>query len=710
MAFSRRVALIASTILGAGFAAPTYVSAQQAQSSQVEEVVVTAQKREESLAKVPISIGVLQGKDLEAPKYSDTSDALASMAGVAVNYATFDGNSMISIRGISTDASELGGSSPVAYYLDSVPYGLITAAIAPNQNVYDLQRIEVLKGPQGTLYGADSLAGVVRVLTNDADLSSFELKGRVSGSETDDGGGNYVGDAAINVPIIQDKLAVRAVVGYDNESGWIDTVADSHANFSRDENYRFKINAQPTDNLSIGLSAWLGRFQGGAPNTGNDNNHSTAAFPQYIRNNFDAYGVNVAYDLEGYELSSHTTYLQYDSNGGEDLTSVVGFPFPLNTGFFGKVYAEEALINSPADSDWRWSVGGILRRAEEDQHQFLYGLSPFLNLLLTGNAGGYYEIQKDVSQSYAAYGEVTRLFLNDQIEVTGGIRYFHDSVNQVGQIVFPVGPLIPRGSLSDSITPRAVVTWHADPNMMFYLSYSQGFRSGFPQPSTITLPAVKPDTLTTYEAGSKGTAFDNQIQYEFAVYHMLWQDMQESIDVPCCGGIYTKAGINGKASGNGVDVSLNTEPLDGLKLGVAASWNNVTLDVPIVVPPMTTIIPAGTRPNYSPELTGSLTASYDFPLGFGNLNGQISGSANYTSKQHDRQFAITTLGVSPGIGDPMTTSHLAMSVISDNWTATFYINNLNNWNGAVIREFNDPDLYVRIRPRTIGLQLEYNFQ
>src|SRR3974390_285795 len=135
MAFSRRVALIASTILGAGFAAPTYVSAQQAQSSQVEEVVVTAQKREESLAKVPISIGVLQGKDLEAPKYSDTSDALASMAGVAVNYATFDGNSMISIRGISTDASELGGSSPVAYYLDSVPYGLITAAIAPNQNV-----------------------------------------------------------------------------------------------------------------------------------------------------------------------------------------------------------------------------------------------------------------------------------------------------------------------------------------------------------------------------------------------------------------------------------------------------------------------------------------------------------------------------------------------------------------------------------------------
>ena len=102
----------------------------------------------------------------------------------------------------------------VGYYLDSVPFSLVKSAIAPDFDAYDLQRVEVLRGPQGTLYGANSENGLVRVLTNDADLNNYEFKARSSVSSTDGGGGNYRGDMAVNVPLVDGKLAARLVLGY----------------------------------------------------------------------------------------------------------------------------------------------------------------------------------------------------------------------------------------------------------------------------------------------------------------------------------------------------------------------------------------------------------------------------------------------------------------------------------------------------------------
>src|SRR3974390_2397062 len=141
---SRHNAFMVFTMLGATLTPAHQATAQeqrrsQAAGSTLQEVVVTAQKREESLQNVPVSIAVLSGKSLEAPSYTDSSDALAGVAGVATNYALFNGASLITIRGASTNSSELSGSSTVAYYLDSVPYGLITTAIAPSQDVYDLK-------------------------------------------------------------------------------------------------------------------------------------------------------------------------------------------------------------------------------------------------------------------------------------------------------------------------------------------------------------------------------------------------------------------------------------------------------------------------------------------------------------------------------------------------------------------------------------------
>ena len=189
--------------------------ASQRTADQLEQIIVTAQKRQERLQDVPISIAVLGGKDLDTSTYQGVTEALTAVPGVAAVTDGQGGGTFISVRGVSAASYLFSGSSPVAYYLDSIPFGLVDSAIAPDTNAYDLERVEVLRGPQGTLYGANALNGVVRVLTHDADLDQFELKGRTSGSSTEDGGGNYRGDVAINMPIVEGKVAARAVVEHD---------------------------------------------------------------------------------------------------------------------------------------------------------------------------------------------------------------------------------------------------------------------------------------------------------------------------------------------------------------------------------------------------------------------------------------------------------------------------------------------------------------
>ena len=123
---------------------------------------------------------------------------------------------------VGASGQSQNGSSTTGYYLDSVPLGFVKSSITPDPDAYDLQRIEVLRGPQGTLYGAGGENGLVRILTNEADVDKFDLKGRATGSATDGGGANYRGDVAVNVPIVPGQLAIRAVVGYSDLGGWVD--------------------------------------------------------------------------------------------------------------------------------------------------------------------------------------------------------------------------------------------------------------------------------------------------------------------------------------------------------------------------------------------------------------------------------------------------------------------------------------------------------
>src|ERR1700761_9461461 len=252
-----------------------------AEAPAIDEIVVTAQKREQRIQDVPISLSVMGGADLDKSSVQSVSDALSMVPGVAVNVTGQGGETKLTIRGVTASGALFAGSSPIGYYLDSVPFGLVRSAVEPDANSFDLNRIEVLRGPQGTLYGASALNGVVRVITNDADVNEFDFKARAGASTTESGGGNYRGDMAVNLPIIDGKLAARLVVGEEHDSGWIDAPVGNNTNDGDLKNIRLKVTAVPTDDLTIKFGALHQEANYGAPPEG-ENDYSATTKNQPI--------------------------------------------------------------------------------------------------------------------------------------------------------------------------------------------------------------------------------------------------------------------------------------------------------------------------------------------------------------------------------------------------------------------------------------------
>ena len=501
-------------------------------SAALGEIIVTAQKRAENIQNVPISISVLGGRDLDKLTFEGVTDALNSVPGVAATVGFQGGATQISVRGVSAAGPLFDASSPIGYYLDSVPFGLVRSAIAPDANVFDLDRVEVLRGPQGTLYGASALNGVVRVLTKDADLNDFDFKARTSASTTDGGGGNYGGDMAVNLPIVEGKVAARVVLGDEYFSGWINSPNKNHVNDEAIKNLRLKINALPTDDLSIGMSIWHSQIDDGAPPISLNNRTITATASEPIATDYTAYGLRVGYDFSRFMVSSNTSYLDYRNNSDLDespngLTDH-GVPIPLYGDLTSKVLSEELLVNSKLDGPFKWSTGAFYRDARDQAYQTLGDIIPAPVDF------------SDRSKSWAIFGEVGQRFLGDRLEWTLGLRHFQDQVGTQQNVLFgqpPGSALLQQGATYNATTPRAVLTWFPSPDLTVYASYSQGFRSGFPQDyltllSAPNFPTLKPDKLTNYEIGAKGAFLDRRVLLDSSIYYIDWKDVQQPLGIP----------------------------------------------------------------------------------------------------------------------------------------------------------------------------------
>jgi outer membrane receptor protein involved in Fe transport len=651
---------------------------------------------------VPISIAVLPGDKLDSSTTQGVTEALNRVPGVAATLAVNGGGTQVAVRGVSASGPLFSGSSPVAYYLDWVPFGLVKTAIVPDANAFDLARVEILRGPQGTLYGANAQNGVVRVLTKDANLSDTEIKARALISSTDGGGENYRGDLAINIPVMESKLAARAVFGYQDLGGWIDRPTGDDVNDAKLRNARLKVNAQPTDKLSIGLSAWITREDYGAPSVANENDQHSSLTDESIDTDYDTYGLRIGYDSTGFSVASMTSYLDYQNQGS------VGLEFfgtvPLFTRLDADVFSEEIILSSASGNTWRWSLGGFYRDAEDRLRQ--NSLDPSLAPFDYSNG----------SQSYAVFGEIGRRFADDKWEWTAGARYFRDEVSldeNINQGPPNSSPIKEEDSF-DSTTPRLVLTWYPTSDLTLYTSYAEGFRSGFPQDpgvirSSPDFPAVEPDKLHNYEIGAKAELMGGRVLVDSALYYVDWEDVQQTISV-VFGSTIVTAPINGEsASGLGVDFGITLMPVEGLQLALNGGWNDLAMDAPVVLPGGVVMFDKGDRLNLSPEYTAGASVDYSWPLG--HFTAGVSAAANYTSAQIQRTaagpFALSASGES------MLIARTNFSLAAGNWIATLFADNINNENDAALRSpllaFGAVDWSLRARPRTVGLQLEYRF-
>jgi iron complex outermembrane receptor protein len=708
--FVRAMGALALTAGPAALAAPGPANTTNEKANAgLEEIVVTAQRREERLQDVPIAITVLQGGALDTSSAVSLLDAIGNVPGVAItggqNAGLQGGGAQIAIRGVTAGGPQLAGTSPIAYYLDGIPFGLVKSAVVPDTGAFDLDRVEVLRGPQGTLYGASAQNGVVRILTKDADLQEFDVKVRASAGSTEGGGGNYRGDLAVNIPIIEGKLAARAVVGEESLSGWIDSPVRNQVNDARLTTLRLKVNAQPTDDLSMGLSVWHSDSKYGAPSIARDDDTITATQPEPTDIHYNTYGFKIGYDFQPFSVSSIASYLDYGSKNHFDISPVgplLGVTFPEGPDFppleynvlAAKVFSEEINLISRQQGPWHWTAGASYRDAKDQLLQQFIGV---------GN--------EDQSKSFAVFGELSRKFFSDRLEWTAGARYFHDDESTTDLLPPPGVPVDHFTASFHAATPRLVLSWYPRSNLTAYASYSQGFRSGFGQQPVILeaapqFPPVKPDKLHNYEIGSKGTLWDGRVSFDAAVYYIKWDDVQQSLTVLYQGATFG-AFVNAQsASGAGEEFAVAARLAEGLDVGLNFSRNELTFDADVVSADGL-LFAKGQRLSRSPEYTAGATVQYSFPLGGHGYKGTLAASDNYTSAMQNGLLSGQIVE-----GSSLMMARASASIRAPaHWSVTAFVDNLNGYSRSPFPEF--PGLNEwneRVRPRTYGLQFEYHLR
>ena len=704
-----------------------------AAGDNLSEIIVTAQKREEKLQDVPISIAVLDGKVLDQQPAGGTLEALALVPGISQSMSDAGGMTQISMRGVAPAVPFGDGSTTVAYYVDGVPFALVRSAAIPNTNDYDMSRIEVLRGPQGTLYGATALNGVVHIITNDADPTQFAAKARVGGADTDGGSGSYRGDAMVNIPIIADKLAIRVVAGDDHEGGWIDqpNLGIKNANTTDLTSLRLKVDIRPFDDLKIDLTAWDSKDKEAAASFGINGVQANTYNYSPSTTHYDAFNGRVIYDLPFASLSSSTSYMKLEQNIYTDYDNALppaqqthNTEDELYSHLPASVFTEEFLINSRDAGAWRWQVGAFYRDAYDERLQTLPALL------------GPYDISwHDGTISYAAFGQITRSFDDGHFEVTAGLRDFHDSygtrtIENADELL----PFVNPSATAHAVTPRFVFSWLPNPNTNIYATYSEGFRSGLEQSPLILaadpqLPPARPDTLRNYEIGAKGTLWSGLVTYSASVFYIKWDAIQENGELQYCSGtpvVCAPLGgtVNGvSASGAGYDLSLAFHPVQGLIFGFDVSENDLTNDADVypngvgVGPNNGAVYVAGDRTPYSSQYTADVYVDYRWALS-DKLDASFKPSFNYRSDE------IIILNYAPpgGInysscnngnycytsGSP-TTLNVSLEIANHhNQSLTLYGTNLTNWNG-LLTPSPEGSTSFRQRPRTIGIQLEARF-
>ena len=644
---SRGALAIAASLGAVAFAGGAWAAdAQPATGNAVSELVVTATKQGKgvNVSKVPISVAAYSQKDLDTANVRNVQDLFVRTPGVNfTRQASFGtGFSSIAIRGIQSRTSQ----PTTGVYVDDTPlysFGNNTNLGGSNAYpiVFDLARVEVLRGPQGTLFGSGSEGGTVRFITNEPSVthSSFYGRGEVSG--TRGGGLNYEAGAAAGGPIVEDKLGFRFSADFRHDSGWVDhcipavampgcaSVAEKNANTMDTTVFRGALLLKPVDWLSIEPSLHYQKFHQNNPSEIElaISNPDQGVFRQAHSKNEPVTDqmliptLKLEADLPGVVATSSTSYVWRKNRFFADYTHYQDFFFfnnsyPMNgapddfgLGMYGirqnHLSEEFRLASSDPSARLTWVAGAFFDIARE--FDYAHVIHPNLPNLIQSIFGAPISAVLGVDPylgTYVAFNEVRTtdkqqaVFANvdykvtDTVKVTVGGRYAHYSEHVSSFIAGPFnatnGETFVGDASGHTFDPKAIITWQADDQMLFYVSGAKGYRPGGYNPQVnnaspqcqavlaaehLTVPRTyDSDSIWSVEAGTKQRLFENRLAIDFSIYHNNWKNIQLSEQISGCG---FGAILNlGSAETQGFDLNVQSRIGDHLKLDMAVGYTD----------------------------------------------------------------------------------------------------------------------------------------
>ncbi|MDB9999660.1 TonB-dependent receptor [Porticoccaceae bacterium] len=688
---------------GTGFS----VAQEEAATQQlgIDEVVVTAQKREQRLIDVPISIVALQESDIEDLRLSTLDDLAYVVPNLSVA-SVAEGNTRITIRGIG---NLTGSSALVGVYLDEIPLTM-TPQVQAELPLLDTQRVEVLRGPQGTLYGQGSSGGTLRFIANSPSFDGINGEISTSFYDTVDGGASNEVSAIVNLPIVDDKLAFRIAASYKDIGGWIDQpdIGKKDANDNQKSHIRVKGLWQATDDLTINAMAIKARnelgglasssntirpsgdtyyrtvIRNGLPLPSTDNTHST-----------DIYNLTLNYDLGFATIISSSSHINIDIFNAS-ISSLSSKDPSINTGVlvldnFGHITGDTQEIRLADNNDnnsFDWIIGVYYADTTNESGSPDRG---FYNNGVGNSIGS--SIILISSESMAVFANAD-YHINEQLTFTMGARYFED--DRAGGIVGTE-----EKSVSfDHLSPRASLSYEINDQATIYASISEGFRSGgF---NFFNNETFEPETIRTYEIGTKTLWLDNRLRTEGAIFHSQYLDYQDT-DAVLINGILQSGTKNpGEAEIQGIELSTQLSLSDQFSIGFSGSY----LGTEFVKTSATvrTVI-EGDPLSFVPKYNYSINAKLNFDGPFG-----ASGFALIDYSRQDGQ-TLTNRTAPASFNLPLETapSESLNAQIGAKWNALsvrVFGRNLTNERGE---SFPDVFSIYKGRPRTLGIDFTYKF-
>ena len=693
--------------------AATSPQGQTARIPKLREVVVTATKRAVLSQDVPFALTALGQQSLLDRGVGSVNESLNYVP--AVSYSSNGANSgTYSIQGISTGSAVANAQSPVALYIDDI--NILDPSdpnVTMNLPVFDVKRVEVLEGPQGTLFGSNALAGAIRVITNRPDLRRYEFDTQDTVEDTKGGQLGYDVNAMANVPLVKDRLAIR-LVGYDKHyGGYVDNVRTgaTDVNYGTTRGGRVELKWTPTRDLSF-LGMVLGEDDSPHDSAysiyGNHTYSWHGAVPNYSYSYTRIYSLKGVYHSRSITVTSNTTYADRSESSLGDFTQTaydllgLNAPSPITDAGPSRTFSQEFRIASPQDRRFRWLIGGIYtdNRRTVLENVIIPGTGALLGVTSNdvSSADSFDEIRDE-----AVYGELSYEII-PHLTLTAGARRSHDRLieNQTIGGTLQIPSHTYNITKENPTTPRFNVSYHLTRNAMIYAQAAKGFRIGQintvradPVSGQVIPPASNPDSLWDYELGEKSYLMQRRVLVDADIYYISWRNIQlNALTVP--------SGINyianaGNADIKGLELSVQAHPAVHWSVGSSLALTNARLEnasAGVAATP-------GERLPGSAPLSAGLYAQYTHPL-FRRVDYFARIDARYVGKEYSNLDRESSL-----VYGEYAQLNIRGGLRWSRYTMTAFIDNATNGSAKVsaFDSFTVP-VAIRQRPITFGFTVD----